>query len=244
MGARVIDTGQAGKPVLLMTVDSFSTALLPFLYSHFSRLVIAHNQEGTWREDLIERFKPDLVVLEVIESGLPASLAPAPPASVAARGRIALAMANPESAGPMRRLATEGGAALIGGGLDDDLNGRQGNDTLDGRGGNDVERGGRGGDLIHGGPGDDWLSGDRGDDTLWGEAGADIFHSFGEAGIDRVMDFSAAEGDRIELEPGTTYQIVQRGPDTMIRLAGGAEVVLVGVKAQHLPKSAIVFRKR
>ena len=28
---RMIDTGQAGKPTLLITVDSFSTALLPFL---------------------------------------------------------------------------------------------------------------------------------------------------------------------------------------------------------------------
>lgn len=244
MGARVIDTGQAGKPVLLMTVDSFSTALLPFLYSHFSRLVIAHNQDGTWRQDLIERFKPDLVVLEVIESGLPASLTPAPAASEAARGRIARIVAQPRTSRPLRRVAAEAGAELSGGGLDDDLNGRQGNDTLDGRGGNDVERGGRGGDLIHGGPGDDWLSGDRGDDTLWGQAGADTFHSFGEAGIDRVMDFSAAEGDRVELEPGATYQIVQRGADTVIRLAGGAEVILVGVTAESLPKNAIVFKSR
>src|SRR5437763_2957427 len=33
---RVVDTGQLGKPVLLMTMDSFSNALLPYLYGDFS----------------------------------------------------------------------------------------------------------------------------------------------------------------------------------------------------------------
>lgn len=68
-GDRVIDTGRPG-PVLLWTGDSFSNELLPFLYPHFSRMVVAHNQEGYFREDLIAAYKPDVVVTEVLESGV------------------------------------------------------------------------------------------------------------------------------------------------------------------------------
>jgi len=112
----VIDTGQAGKPVLLITMDSFSNALMPFLYGHFSRIVVSHNQDGSWRPDLIARFKPDVVVLEVLESGLSFSLDPAPPASADATARIdkvlAAAVVAPLASlpqlvapGPWRRLA-------------------------------------------------------------------------------------------------------------------------------------------
>lgn len=87
-GLHVIDTGRQGKPTLLITVDSFSNALMPFLYSHFSRIIVAHNQDGTWREDLIDRFKPDVVILEVLESGLRFSLNPAPEPSAATIARI------------------------------------------------------------------------------------------------------------------------------------------------------------
>ncbi|MDP3749244.1 MAG: hypothetical protein Q8Q88_19585 [Phenylobacterium sp.] len=87
-GARVIKTGEVGKPTVLITVDSFSNALLPFLYSHFSTLIIAHNQDGAWREDLIKRFDPDLVILEVVESGLKFSMDVAPAASPAAVAKI------------------------------------------------------------------------------------------------------------------------------------------------------------
>jgi hypothetical protein len=239
-GARVIDTGQTGKPVVLITLDSFSNALLPFLYSHFSRLILAHNQDGPWREDLIDRFKPDLVILEVVESGLPPTLTqPGHPASAQARARIAAMMEDP----PLPDGVMSPALHLTGGPADDNLRGKRGDDTLDGRAGDDIldggdgddhVRGGRGNDLIHGGPGDDWLSGDRGNDTLWGGPGADIFHSFADAGVDRVMDFSAQEGDRVELEPGTAYVVRQEGADTVIEMAGGGRVILVGVDARTL----------
>lgn len=247
-GPRVIDTGQTGKPVVLITLDSFSNALLPFLYSHFSRLILAHNQDGPWREDLIDRFKPDLVILEVVESGLPALLiAPAHPASAAAQDRIAAMMADPprpDGVIPPGLHRTGGGADddLAGKRGDDTLDGRAGNDTLDGQGGDDQERGGRGNDLVRGGPGDDWLAGDRGNDTLWGGAGADIFHSFAEAGVDRVMDFSVLEGDRVELEPGTAYAVRQDGADTVIEMQGGGRVILVGVAAKTLRPGSIYLK--
>ncbi len=85
---QAVDTGELGKPVLLMTRDSFSNALMPFLYSHFSRIILAHNQDGFWRQDLIDRFKPDIVVLEVLESGLRVAVGDGPAPSPAALARI------------------------------------------------------------------------------------------------------------------------------------------------------------
>lgn len=75
---QIIDTGAVGKPVLMMQRDSFSIALLPFLTGHFSRVVLTHIDDGYWRPDLIERFKPDFVILEVQEAGLGTVLSPAP----------------------------------------------------------------------------------------------------------------------------------------------------------------------
>jgi len=112
--------------------------------------------------------------------------------------------------------------------------GNLGNDTCDGGTGSDVVRGGQGNDILTGGTGDDFLSGDLGEDTIAGGAGADIFNSFGGAGIDRVTDFSRAEGDRVRLDPGSTYAVSQQGADTVVAVTGGATVVLVGVSMATL----------
>ncbi|MCR5879977.1 sialate O-acetylesterase [Phenylobacterium sp. J367] len=117
---------------------------------------------------------------------------------------------------------------------DDIVYGNLGDDYCDGGAGADLVRGGQGNDIVIGGAGDDWLSGDRGDDTVTGGSGADVFHSFGDAGLDRIMDFSRAEGDRIQLDPGTTWQVSQQGADTVISLSGGGQVVLVGVDSASL----------
>lgn len=84
---RVIDTGAQG-PVLLLTGDSFSNAWLPLLERSFSRIVFSHHQNGFFRPDLIERFRPNAVVLEVIESGLRHAMPPrAAAASIALQAR-------------------------------------------------------------------------------------------------------------------------------------------------------------
>jgi serralysin len=128
---------------------------------------------------------------------------------------------------------------LLFGGDDYDLvYGNLGDDTCNGDAGNDIVRGGQGNDLCAGGLGDDFVSGDRGDDTLSGGAGADVFHSFAEAGIDRVTDFSVAEGDRVQLDPGTAFTVSQAGADTVITMSGG-QVVLVGVAMSSLPPGTI-----
>lgn len=242
---QVIDTGRAGKPVLLLVRDSFSLALLPFLESHFSRIVLAHLQDGAWRPDLVERFHPDVVINEVIESGAPFIMAGSPAPSDAARRRIDAALAAPH------RLATQAQGSApprpgrhIDGGRGDDhlrgtpqadvINGYAGADTIEGLAGDDVLRGGRGNDSVSGGDGRDWISGDRGDDTLAGGRGADTFYFAPGFGNDLVTDFSAAEGDRVQLPPGVAYTVRQVGGDTVLELAGG-RLTLRGVRAATLP---------
>jgi Ca2+-binding RTX toxin-like protein len=117
--------------------------------------------------------------------------------------------------------------------------GNLGNDTLDGGDGNDQVRGGQGDDVVNGGAGDDYVSGDRGNDTITGGAGADLFHGSQDAGIDKVMDFHLAEGDRVMLDPGTTYTVSQVGADTVIDMGASAngapnQMILVGVQLSTL----------
>ena len=142
------------------------------------------------------------------------------------------------------RLAGNAGADWVVGGQGDDqlfgeedndiVYGNLGNDTCDGGAGDDLVRGGQGNDLLFGWSGADWLSGDRGDDTLSGGSGADIFHTFGEAGLDRVTDFNRAEGDRVNLLPGSVYSVSQSGADVVIDIVGGGQMVLQGVQMSTL----------
>jgi len=112
--------------------------------------------------------------------------------------------------------------------------GNIGADTCDGGSGNDIVRGGQDNDILRAGAGDDFVSGDRGDDTMTGGTGADNFHTFGEAGIDRVTDFNRVEGDRVQLDPGTQYTVAQVGADTVISMTGGGQMTLVGVSMSTL----------
>ncbi len=122
---------------------------------------------------------------------------------------------------------------------DDIVWGNLGNDTLDGGNGNDQVRGGQGDDSLSGGLGDDFISGDRGNDTESGGAGADIFHTFSGAGVDRVLDFNLAEGDRVMVDPGTTFSVSQVGGDTVIDMGNGDQMILVGVQMSTLTGSWI-----
>jgi Ca2+-binding RTX toxin-like protein len=139
-----------------------------------------------------------------------------------------------------------GGAGddIVVGGKDDDQQfgedgndvvwGNLGNDTLNGGDGADQVRGGQGDDSVSGGAGDDFLSGDRGNDTITGGAGADLFHGSQDAGVDRVLDFNLGEGDRVMLDPGTTYTVSQVGADTVIDMGAGNTMILVGVQMSTL----------
>lgn len=116
--------------------------------------------------------------------------------------------------------------------------GNLGDDTLFGGSGADTMRGGQANDSLSGGAGNDFVSGDRGDDTMTGGGGADLFHSSIDAGIDRVLDFSLSEGDRIMFDPGTTFTVAQVGADTVITVTGGT-VVLVGISMTSLLPTSI-----
>jgi Ca2+-binding RTX toxin-like protein len=95
---------------------------------------------------------------------------------------------------------------LNGGAGNDQLLGGIGNDTLLGAAGRDTLLGGSGGDTLNGGDSADSLRGGTGRDQLIGGTGADrfIFGPGEAAGIpgatnDRIRDFSASEGDKIDL---------------------------------------------
>ncbi|MBU1377744.1 MAG: calcium-binding protein [Alphaproteobacteria bacterium] len=124
-------------------------------------------------------------------------------------------------------LSGDAGADIVYGNL--------GDDTCDGGQGDDIVRGGQGNDVVSGGLGADFVAGDLGADTLSGGAGADIFHTHAAAGLDRVLDFSAAEGDRVNLLPGTAYTLSQQGADTVIDMGGGNQMILVNVSLASLP---------
>ena len=67
----IAELGNADGPTLLLIGDSFSVALLPALQPHFRRIIFSHYTDGgIFRQDLIDRFAPDVVVLEVVERDL------------------------------------------------------------------------------------------------------------------------------------------------------------------------------
>ena len=112
--------------------------------------------------------------------------------------------------------------------------GNLGNDTCVGGNGADQVRGGQGDDLLYGGAGDDFISGDRGNDTETGGTGADLFHTFSGAGVDRALDFHISDGDRVMLDPGTVFSVIQQGADTVIDMGNGDQLILVGVQMSTL----------
>jgi Ca2+-binding RTX toxin-like protein len=112
------------------------------------------------------------------------------------------------------------------------VNGNLGADTIFGGAAGDTLRGGQGDDTITGGASGDWLSGDLGHNTLTGGGGADTFH--GGSGSDQITDFSLAQGDRVQLDPGVTYTASQAGADTVINLSTGGQMVLAGVQQASL----------
>ena len=94
---------------------------------------------------------------------------------------------------------------LNGAGGNDTLNGQAGNDRLVGAAGNDSLSGLIGNDTLDGGAGNDRLLGGVGRDVLTGGTGADLFSFVTLADSspgsirDLIIDFSRADGDRIDL---------------------------------------------
>ena len=134
--------------------------------------------------------------------------------------------------GDDRLWALDGDDAVTGGVGNDIANGNVGNDNLDGGAGDDFLRGGKNNDTLTGGEGNDFLIGDFGSDILIGGTGADTFilRTETELGqqdaevVDRIVDFNAAEGDRIIVAGDidfSTVQFVALDADTLIQVTGG-----------------------
>ncbi|MEK1927108.1 MAG: M10 family metallopeptidase, partial [Rhizobium giardinii] len=99
-----------------------------------------------------------------------------------------------------------GSDRIIGNQVGNSLQGYSGNDTLNGEGGSDVLIGASGADRLSGGTGADRLYGGAGADDLIGGADADMFlfklrteSTVPASGRDTIFDFSASQGDRIDL---------------------------------------------
>jgi serralysin len=99
-----------------------------------------------------------------------------------------------------------GSDQIIGNQVSNSLQGYGGNDTLKGEGGDDVLIGASGTDRLDGGAGADRLYGGAGADDLIGRADADIFlfkvrteSTVATSGRDTIFDFSASQGDKIDL---------------------------------------------
>lgn len=67
-----------------------------------------------------------------------------------------------------------------------------------------------------------------------GAGGAVMFHTFGDAGADRVTPFSLAQGDWVLLDSGTQCTVNQVRADTVIRITGGGQMMRVNAQMSTL----------
>jgi Ca2+-binding RTX toxin-like protein len=113
-----------------------------------------------------------------------------------------------------------------GGSGNDTITGSQFADDLRGGSGNDWLDGGLGDDLLNGGYNNDTLVGGSGRDTLWGGAAADtfVFLAYEDSGVgadaDVIVDFSAAQLDRIDLT-ALDANLVADGDDAFSFIGNG-----------------------
>jgi Ca2+-binding RTX toxin-like protein len=168
-------------------------------------------------------------------------------------------------------LTGAGHNLAFGGPGNDTLVGGTGADGLFGGAGDDVLDGGAGDDLLVGGLGDDVLDGGGGSNILVGGAGADIFRlntpgGYGGAVVnglspaepDTLVDFNAAEGDRLDfsliaaqsllagLDLLPFLSFVQVGADTHVQVSTPlgqitTEAILLGVEADTITPASLTF---
>jgi Ca2+-binding RTX toxin-like protein len=134
----------------------------------------------------------------------------------------------------------QGNDTVYGGQGNDVVYGNLGNDIVYGNFGNDLVFGGQDADRLFGGQGNDTINGNLGNDTLFGNLGADRF-VFGQgAGADVVMDFNAAQGDRLDVQ-GQTH-VVSTAADgwALITLSGGGTIEMVGLTPPEINDSFFI----
>lgn len=119
-------------------------------------------------------------------------------------GAEASANSSGNTALNINAAAVTGGLAISGNNGANSLTGGAGADVLSGNSGNDTLIGGSGADALSGDGGADLLRGGLGNDTLSGGGGADLFRFDtalnSSSNVDRIIDFSIGDADRIQLE--------------------------------------------
>jgi hypothetical protein len=127
--------------------------------------------------------------------------------------------------------------------------GGPGNDTMRGVGVADIMFGGDGADNLFGGSGNDALDGGVGNDSLAGGRGADTFVFAPGYKADRITDFAASGGDRIDLSGFTNIRSLSevlartthRSGDTVIDLSNGDKLTLSRVSVASLTATQFLF---
>ena len=113
---------------------------------------------------------------------------------------------------------------------DDRIYGGAGRDTLDGSGDNDI---------LAGGADDDQLSGSTGADRF-------VYDNF-DAGHDRILDFNAGDGDRIDFSTSVNvddYSDLTVGDDgagNALLTFGQSSIVLAGIAALQVNEDWMLF---
>ncbi len=70
MNVSILKTGVEDAPRVLIFRDSFTTELIPFFARSFSEIMLDHHRRNTLDKDLVEAFRPDVVLFIFIESSL------------------------------------------------------------------------------------------------------------------------------------------------------------------------------
>ncbi|OKH36827.1 hypothetical protein NIES2119_15505 [[Phormidium ambiguum] IAM M-71] len=145
--------------------------------------------------------------------------------------------------------AQEGNDIVYGGNGGDIIDGEEGNDTLYGGAGNDRIEGSDDNDILFGEAGNDTLYGDTGNDTLIGGAGSDqltggngsdIFVLVNGAGTDTIRDFRLAQGDKIGLAGGLTFNDLSFS-GSQIRFGAEILATLTGINTPTLTATNFVL---
>jgi Ca2+-binding RTX toxin-like protein len=95
--------------------------------------------------------------------------------------------------------------------------------------------------AITGGAGNDTINGGGGNDKLTGGLGADTFHFDGTGGRDTITDFSAAQGDRIQVAININGLNLSGGADLIARATDAADGAVINLGGSNTVKLVGVF---